>query len=362
MQILINMNHAFIPQKQNYYTSSPSRELVLLKRGRQIMNQIARCAIVALYFAINSNILMAEENIDEELEKARKDYAIAKEKLQELEKKKKGKKTPFSFFQVYKTNHLTGSYAFGNNYKDRLAEEIKFQISFKIPVNNIYENCRIHGLSISDLIPLKFGYTQKSFWQVWDKDHSRPFRESNYNPEFFLDYSELLKLSKSKYLFNTDLVIGIEHESNGRSEELKQSRSWDRTYIRSGYNWKYFNAGFKYWQRVKEKFGADDNPTIQEYLGRAEGYFTIKIYNSARQTYLISTMYRKGRKKKYFDSDEIVPTYKYKINHTVRLELFFPIKDNLHIYIQYFNGYGESLIDYDKRILRGSFGIAITGF
>ena len=62
---------------------------------------------------------------------------------------------------------------------ERLPDEAKFQISFK---RRLFEY---------EWVPLYLGYTQKSFWQVYDGPKSRPFRENNYNPEMFLAWSGL---------------------------------------------------------------------------------------------------------------------------------------------------------------------------
>ena len=48
-------------------------------------------------------------------------------------------------------------------------------------------------------------------------------------------------------------------------------------------------------------------------------------------------------------------------NHgALRLDASFPIWGRLRGVIQYFNGYGESLIDYDHRIERLGVGILLT--
>src|SRR5690606_23542901 len=51
---------------------------------------------------------------------------------------------------------------------DGESSEVIFQISFKqrLFINNLYA-----------------AYTQKSFWQAWNRQDSAPFRETNYNPE-----------------------------------------------------------------------------------------------------------------------------------------------------------------------------------
>jgi len=69
-----------------------------------------------------------------------------------------------------------------------------------------------------------FAYTQISFWQAWDHEHSAPFRETNYNPEVFYR-TQLIPYQGG--FFGADL--GFEHESNGQKPPI--TRSWNLLYV-----------------------------------------------------------------------------------------------------------------------------------
>ena len=97
----------------------------------------------------------------------------------------------------------------------------------------------------------------------------------------------------------------------------------------------------KPWYRLPEDVADDDNPDIQDYLGYGELWLGFK---QGPQTY--SMMLRKelligGR-------------------GALRLDWSFPVYGRFRGSLQYFNGYGESLIDYDAYIHRFGFGIQLN--
>lgn len=209
-------------------------------------------------------------------------------------------------------------------------DEVKFQISFKVPLIDDF---------LVDDSQLWFGYTQLALWQMYNSDVSAPFRETNYEPEIFW------KIPTEQSLLGVNLEsvsIGFAHQSNGRGESL--SRSWNRIYadfILAHNRWAF---SVKPWYRVPESESKDDNPDIEAYLGYADFTAAYKW-----DDYTLSTMLRNNLR-----SND---------NHTsVNMSLSFPLPGRLNGYIEYVNGYGESLIDYNYRNQRIGIGFILNNW
>ena len=208
-------------------------------------------------------------------------------------------------------------------------EEAKYQISFKIPLLTGW---------LDDRTTLWFGYTQKSFWQVYNQDESAPFRETNYEPELFLRHKLDWNLGPGTL---NGVTLGFNHQSNGQSEP--RSRSWNRIMGNVAYSYKRWLFMVKPWYRIPETAGNDDNADIEKYLGHASYHAVYKL--SEDQTLSLKLMNN-------LRSED---------NHTsVELGYSFPLGDTVKGFVQYYNGYGESLIDYNHRIERVGLGIMIN--
>jgi phospholipase A1 len=203
--------------------------------------------------------------------------------------------------------------------------EMKFQLSFKMPVVTSLFNTR------TDLYA---AYTNLSYWQAYNRDISSPFRETMHEPELFL------ALPSDWSLFGWRNVLqqyGVVHQSNGQGGFL--SRSWNRVYANFILEKDNFLVSIKPWYRIPED--NDDNPDIDDFLGR---YELRGIYKRDTQTF--SLMLRN------LFGDES--------RNTVQLDWSFPIHGRWRGYLQYFNGYGESLIDYNAESHRIGLGVQLT--
>ncbi len=226
----------------------------------------------------------------------------------------------------YKKNYFLPITYDSNKKNDRKKFETKFQFSIQKPI--------IHNfLGLDETI--SFGYTQKSFWQT-AKDSS-PFRETNYMPEIFLEAP-----IDHKYL--KGYKVSFIHESNGRDEE--NSRSWNRVYLQS---YLQFNKLFvipKVWLRIPEEKKDDDNPDIEDYYG----YGDLKLVYPYKK-HLFELTLKNNLK---FDEEN---------KTSAKLDYTFPLTNSNQDtfgYLQIFHGYGDSLIDYDKKINRIGFGISLS--
>jgi phospholipase A1 len=204
--------------------------------------------------------------------------------------------------------------------------EVKFQFSMKF---SIAEN--LFGENGS----LQFAYTNLSFWQAYNESASSPFRETVHEPELFLILPNEWTFLGAK---NRLIQVGVVHQSNGRSGA--QSRSWNRVYADFIFQYGDFYLSLKPWYRFGA-IGVDDNPDIETYLGHGELRLA---YAKGEQT--VSLMLRNNLQS---------PNY-----GALELNWSFPMSRRVKWFLQYFNGYGESLIDYNARTHRVGIGVAFT--
>jgi len=207
------------------------------------------------------------------------------------------------------------------------SEELKFQISFKARLFET-ENRRFATW---------LGYTQQSDWQILNKPLSRPFRETDYMPELMVALRPDLELGDWRWRL---LNFGLVHQSNGRADPL--SRSWNRVYAQFGVENGNFAFYVKPWYRIKESTESDNNPDILDYMGHGE---VQAIYRSDSGYAMTLTGRYNGHTGKGAAILELTTK-----------PLIGPLKG----YLQIFNGYGESLIDYNWRQTTIGIGLSLN--
>ena len=208
-------------------------------------------------------------------------------------------------------------------------EEIKFQLSFKLPL--------LTGV-FDDGTRFWFAYTQQSHWQAYNWDESSPFRETNFEPEFFLSQNLDWDIGPGKL----DLVtLHLNHQSNGREEPF--SRSWNRIKSSVTYSSSRWAFILTPWYRIPESESGDDNPDIDEYLGHGE----LNVLYNPEGTYTLGV--------------KLLNNLRSSQNRTsIELSWSFPLTHSFKAYFQYYNGYGETLVDYNSRIQRFGIGVALN--
>ncbi len=192
---------------------------------------------------------------------------------------------------------------------------------------------------------LWFAYTQQSSWQLFNGALSRPFRATDHEPEMMYVYPTNLTLPggwRWRYL-----GAGIAHQSNGQA--LPLSRSWNRTYLMTGVELdSRFQIAARFWNRIAEDPAKDDNPDIADYIGRAE---FIGRWNFDRDNTFGLTLRNNLRSSGH---------------GSLRLEwlkaLGDPVTSNLRLHTQLFHGYGDTLVDYNRKRTVLSIGLSLVDF
>ena len=218
------------------------------------------------------------------------------------------------------TNSATNAEEFNN-------VEAKFQLSFKTKV--------LQGI-LWNKGDIWIGYTQKAHWQVYNKKISRAFREINYEPEIIFRYPIQFRAFKGEI---KSIGFSLNHQSNGR--DLPLSRSWNRIIFHLGYEIDNWIITLNPWIRTKDE--EDENPNITQFIGNGE----INVsYNYNRHEFYSIITHPFNRLK----------------GGSMQLNYVFPMKGHLRGHIQFFHGYGETMIDYNHSQTTIGIGISFANW
>ncbi|MFP4137892.1 MAG: phospholipase A [Halomonas sp.] len=205
--------------------------------------------------------------------------------------------------------------------------ELKFQFSAKVALAEAL---------FGDTGDLYFAYTQRSWWQAYNTDDSSPFRETNYEPELFLSFDNAWQILGWTNVRNR---LAVNHQSNGRSGAL--SRSWNRLYLETVFQRGDWAVSLAPHYRLPEATGDDDNPDIERYMGYGDLTVARRFGDNE-----LSLMARGNPSAGHMGA---------------QLDYSWPLFDSkVRAHVQYYQGYGESLIDYDHRSQRLSFGFSLN--
>ena len=192
-------------------------------------------------------------------------------------------------------------------------ENTKLQVSAKAPV--------LYGSN------LFVAYTETGFWKLFQKS-SNPFEDINHNPEIF-------------YRWNLhehfDLDAGVEHLSNGTDKA--NSRSWNDLYLQSMSKLDnvYFTTKAYYLWDIDA-----NNENIKTYLGYVDMELGIKeLIRSKFQSNELYVRWRPGSQLRFNGSGYNTFEIGLKIK-------FSAVRLFQHFFVNYYNGYGENQLAYDR--------------
>ncbi|CAB3769125.1 phospholipase A [Paraburkholderia humisilvae] len=222
-----------------------------------------------------------------------------------------------------------------DSHGDNLARfQVSFMFRFVLP-----DDPRSRGF----LDNLYFAYTQISLWDLGK--YSAPFRDTSYMPALFYYLPDTGW--KSKWFTRMGLMAGYEHESNGRDGD--ESRGIDILFVKPIWEFGDITANhFKvepkvYWY----EHIAGENSNIADY----RGYVDLKVTYGSPDGWQLATTLRKGTKSTYGSVDT---------QFTYPLAKLFSSAWGGYLFVQYFNGYGEDILDYNQHrwVARVGFSVA----
>lgn len=194
---------------------------------------------------------------------------------------------------------------------------------------------------------LWFAYSQQSNWQIFSGDLSRPFRTTDHEPELIYIYPTDTPLPLGWRLRYSG--ISLNHQSNG--QPLPLSRSWNRSVLMAGMEkGQQYHVQGKLWYRMPEDAAQDDNPDISDLIGRAEvaAFWKVNPDNTLGMT--------------------VRHSLRANTNGSLRLEWLKKLGDSgfsgnnsgLRFHTQLFSGYGDSLVDYNRKRTVFSVGLSLV--
>lgn len=214
------------------------------------------------------------------------------------------------YFGLYKDNY----FIFGPSIGPKATKQntnVKFQISI---------SQRLTRSTLPWGTYLYLFYSQKCFWNILQ--NSMPMTDLNFNPGIGLTKP---LFAKNRYIGK--LTFLIEHESNGRDSIW--SRSWNRVAVAANvFVTKNLMVHAKIWAPIVD---GENNRNIVRYCG---------FYQFGAQ--MVSD------NRRFTGGITVVPRPHFSANVVVDLGYRIFKRDNQFLFMQFYNGYGEGLLEYNK--------------
>jgi phospholipase A1 len=230
-------------------------------------------------------------------------------------------------FSLYKDNYFTGGITLGSKIT-AANSNVKFQLS-------VSQKLTRSRLPFDTYLFIQF--TQKTIWNMLEE--SMPMHDMNFNPGFGIGH---LAIRRNRHVGN--LFMMLEHESNGKDGEA--SRSWNKV----SFGGQFFisrnmDIQLKAWVPIVD---SENNRDITQYNGLAQAALNYRATDKRFNASFVAAW--RNRSFGFNTQWEV----SYKINNN----------ENQYMFLQYYNGYGENLLDYNRyrSILRFGFVIKPQGF
>ena len=216
----------------------------------------------------------------------------------------------------------------------------KFQISLRF---RLFDNHGRLARRLPWIDDLYLSFSQTSLWDLGDL--SKPFKDSSYRPRLFYANYDLARFLDGK--LRVGIESGLGHESNGK--EGDDSRSYNMLYARPTLTFgdpDGFRAYFA--PLIHNYIAASDNPDIDDYRGYVDWLAGV----GSKGGLDFWGVLRKGTRSDF---------------GSIELNASYPLSKlsggdlTGWLMLQYFNGYGESLLDYNRKLdSQWRLGIAIA--
>ncbi|RDU54790.1 phospholipase [Helicobacter sp. MIT 00-7814] len=220
-------------------------------------------------------------------------------------------------------------YSFSKPYDSNIANEVKYQFSFRIPIVNLNKKYFIF-----------FAYTQTSFFQLYNKADSRPFRDIDYSPELYWAYENASKTLRH-------IRIGFKHTSNGERALRSRTQNQILGSLKLQHNFSerakvgaVLNAWI--WTGLHYDGFLHDNPDLVRYRGYADILLYANYGDHLLEAYLTPIVADYS-----FYKPRFVLGYTYRLTH------------NIGLYVQYTNGYGDNIYEYNIHSNRAGLGVRL---
>lgn len=199
----------------------------------------------------------------------------------------------------------------------------RFQLSFKY---RLFDYGSGFGNEQPWLAGFYFAYTQTSLWDL--SSDSKAFRDTSYRPSLFWKWE---RTDGRTWLDGAR--VGAEHESNGR--DGPRSRSINTLFVRPEWRWPVGGGGVEFAPRINKYLDKEENPDIERYRGHVDW----RVRYDTGGNWIASALARTGTGGH--------GSLQLDLSRRTRDLKFGPVSG--YLYAQYFNGYGEDILDYNVR-------------